>query len=285
MSNESGVIALAEEPVGFAKVRDPEEWGEYVEKLEAISLNFPQADAPVTHYFLPGLYMREVYLPAGTFAIGHAHKERCFDIILQGRGTIVMNGVLKEVQAPSVGISEPFSRKIGCIKEPMRWITVHATEETDLGKLEAELIVKSDSFLRHEAAIDATKLNRDRSSYADTLALMGVTEEQVQLVVADLSDAIDQPEDEIRSIYFFNSPIDGIGMFAARTFEIGDTICTARIVDQRTPAGRFTNHSATPNAAAVMAGGNVVYQATEKIFVGSEITLDYKQTWEATHNP
>ena len=235
--NESGVIALAEEPQGIAEVRDPKEWSAYVEKLEAISLNFPQAEAPVKHYFLPGLYMREVFLPAGTFAIGHAHKERCLDIILQGRGTIVLNGVLREVQAPSVGVSEPFARKIGCIKEPMRWVTVHATKETDLDKLDELLLQKSDSFLRHEAAISPEKLDRDRASYAETLGIMGVTEERVQIAVADLSDAIDSPDEDVSRVYFFNSPIGGIGMFAARTFEIGETICMARIGDRRTPAG------------------------------------------------
>ena len=279
----NGVITSIKEPVGIAEVRDPIEWAAYIERLEAILLNFPQVDCPVTHRFLPGIYMREVYIPAGMFAIGHAHRDRCFDIVLQGRGRVVLNGQLVDVQAPSVGISEPFSRKIGYISEPMRWITVHATQETDVEKLEEMLLQKSDSFLRHEKSLSPDKLSRDHDSYLRTLEILGVTEDQVQLAVMDLSDAVDFLEKDGAGVYFGNSPIHGMGMFATRTLKLGDTICTARVGDCRTPAGRFTNHSATPNTEAILESDTVIYRATETIYLGSEITLDYRQTRETTH--
>ena len=65
---------------------------------------------------------------------------------------------------------------------------------------------------------------------------------------------------------------------------LAELIAPARIDGKRTPAGRFTNHSKTPNAEMVLSGnGDIFLFAKQSISgckggnVGAEITVDYRQ--------
>lgn len=134
-----GLPALIDGPVTAANI----------ERVEAELLKLPQVEIPLTHRFAPGVYMREVMMPAGTFVIGHCHKTRHLNIISQGRATVMMDGDVHEIVAPCVLTSEVNVRKVLYIHEDMIWATIHPTHETDLDKLEAELITKSPSYMRH----------------------------------------------------------------------------------------------------------------------------------------
>jgi hypothetical protein len=45
-----------------------------VEALEDEIAKLPQVDCPVRHYFAPGLYAREMTIPAGVTLTGAVHK-------------------------------------------------------------------------------------------------------------------------------------------------------------------------------------------------------------------
>src|SRR5690242_10473496 len=64
-----------------------------IERLEAQLLSEPQLPAPVTHHFAPGVYMREIFMPAGAFVIGHEHRTEHLNVILTGRASVMMDGV------------------------------------------------------------------------------------------------------------------------------------------------------------------------------------------------
>lgn len=265
-----------------AEVTDPSKWNLEVERMEALWLNMSQVEMPVTHEFLPGIYRRGVRIPAGIFAIGHAHRDRCFDFVMEGCGLVVMNGVARQVEAPCVLVSEPMTRKVGIILKEFWWFTVHATTETDIEKLEAELLVKSPSFLRYEAANRKEKLEADWIDYQLALTELGTTHEAVRARTEMLEDQISLLPDEVGRVLFFNSKIEGIGMFAGQEFAAGETIVTALVGGKRTSAGRFCNHSASPNTQArCTAAGNIVFVAIQVIHLGMEITLDYRQARSA----
>jgi hypothetical protein len=110
-------------------------------------------DLPAEHFFAPGLYARSLFRPAGTFIVGHAHKHAHLAIVLHGRLRVFANGKVREV----VGPSKPFLTEAGVRKatyavEDTTLITFHPTEETDLDKLEEELIEKSPYFRQMEEA-------------------------------------------------------------------------------------------------------------------------------------
>lgn len=130
---------------------------EKIESVEAMCLKLPQIEMPLTHAFAPGVYFREIFMPAGTFVIGHAHKTEHFNVVLTGRASVLCDGNVMEIKAPFVFVSKAGVRKMLHIHEDMRWATIHPTDETDLEKLEHLLIEKSDSFTQHEKEIETLK--------------------------------------------------------------------------------------------------------------------------------
>ena len=123
---------------------------ENIEKLEGLLLLEDQRNIPLRHSFAPGVYLREVDMPKDTFVIGHKHKTRHFNIVLSGKASVLMNGVVHQIEAPSIFVSDPGVRKVLYIREDMRWATVHPTNETDIEMLELELVEKSEAFKLHD---------------------------------------------------------------------------------------------------------------------------------------
>ena len=114
-------------------------------------------DCPVTHHFGPGIYIRDIFIPAGTLAIGHAHKGPCLNELLKGEMRVVTpDGDVKTIAAPHVFVSGA-GRKVAFAITDCVFRNLHATDETDLDRLEEQLIEKSEAWLDHHLA-DAARL-------------------------------------------------------------------------------------------------------------------------------
>lgn len=129
---------------------------ERINQIEADLLPLPQVECPVTHGFSPGVYLRTIHMPAGTLVIGHKHRTKHFNVILKGSVKVLMDGKLHRLKAPLVFESEAGVRKVLYIEEDCDWATIHATDETDVAKLEEQLVEKSAAFLEYQ--IEAAKL-------------------------------------------------------------------------------------------------------------------------------
>ena len=71
-----------------------------LDQIEAMMLAAPQIDCPVQHHFGPGIYMREAFLPSGTYVMGHAHKDEHMNIMLKGKMAVIVNGEAKVIEGP-----------------------------------------------------------------------------------------------------------------------------------------------------------------------------------------
>ena len=249
--------------------------------LEAGLLNIPQVGCDVIHRFGPGLYIREVFIPAGTFAIGHRQKTRHMNIMLKGRVTIVNDdGTTTELVAPHMFVGEP-GRKCGYIHEDMVWQNIYATTETDVETLEKMFLDKSDCWEEHNK-VRLLQNNLDQKDFCVALEEFGLTEEIARTQSEDARDQIPFPFGGYK-VAVSDSPIEGKGLFATANIKPGEIIAPARIEGKRTPAGRFTNHSQNPNAKMVMTGQNIDLVASRSIggclggALGEEITIDYRQ--------
>jgi hypothetical protein len=129
-----------------------------IEQLEGELIRLPQLDLPLAHHFAPGIYYREIFMPAGAFIIGHQHKTEHFNIVLTGRASVMINGKVEMITAPCTFKSIPGVRKILFIHEDMRWATIHPTELTDVAELEELLIVKSNTYKEHANEIKKFQL-------------------------------------------------------------------------------------------------------------------------------
>jgi hypothetical protein len=116
-----------------------------LDAIEELMLSEEQVDCPVQHYFGPGIYIREVFFPAGIYVMGHAHKKPTMNILLKGKMAVMVNGEARVIEGPYIFNSEP-GRKLAYVIEDCVFQNLHATEETDLEKIEEIFIDKSDAW-------------------------------------------------------------------------------------------------------------------------------------------
>ena len=95
------------------------------------------------HHFAPGLYARELRIPAGVLLTGKIHKTEHLNILAKGRIEISNMGESKEMIAPQIFVSPPGTKRAGYAHEDCVWITIHPTEEMDMIKLEQDLVTNS----------------------------------------------------------------------------------------------------------------------------------------------
>lgn len=112
-----------------------------IERLEAAMFAMPgQIEIRTTHYFADGLYAREIRIPAGCLLTGKIHRGEHLNIVSQGEITVWTEDGMKTVRAPFTMVSKPGTKRVGLAITDTVWTTIHASRETDLAKLEAELI-------------------------------------------------------------------------------------------------------------------------------------------------
>lgn len=112
-----------------------------VDELEAAILSVPQLEIIPVHRFAAGIYAREITIPAGAIVTGKVHRTRHLNILSAGEITVWTEGEgPRRLIAPFSFVAEPGSRRVGYAHADAVWTTIHATTETDLDKLEAELI-------------------------------------------------------------------------------------------------------------------------------------------------
>ena len=111
------------------------------DKLEKAMLdNFEQVHPDVVHRFTPGMYIREILIKAGTLLTSMTHKTEHPFVISYGIIKVEdEDGTVHEYQAPYTGITTPGRRRILYAVTDTIWTTFHATEETDLDVLCADV--------------------------------------------------------------------------------------------------------------------------------------------------
>lgn len=258
-----------------------------IDGLEARMLELPQAECPVVHHFGPGIYIREVTLPAGSIAIGHAQRYNHLNIMLTGSVAILdEEGQVKTLRAPMIFEGKP-GRKVGYVIETCTWQNVYATEERDIDILEATYLDKSPTWQAFDAAAQLAAIESraaDRIDFTKLVEEAGFTTEVVRDQSENEADQIDMPFGQGGKITIRQSPIEGYGIFLSSPVEEGELLAPARLGEKRTPVGRYTNHSATPNAYFHRDDAGDIYLFASRPIsgcegggIGEEVTVDYRQ--------
>lgn len=106
----------------------------------ALMLMETTEECPVEHHFAPGMYMRTIFMRAGLTVVGKIHKHSHVNILSQGHCTVATEFGNEELVAPCRFVSEPGTKRAVYVHSDCIWTTVHLTDETDLEKIEAEII-------------------------------------------------------------------------------------------------------------------------------------------------
>lgn len=259
---------------------------ELIQESEKYLLEQEQVECPVLHHFGPGIYIREVHLKEGIFALGHKQKFEHLNVVLKGAVSFIKdNGELGIIAAPAIFTSKP-GRKFGFILQDTVWLNIYSTEETDIDKLEATFLDKSPAWEEHikkTAEYQRSLHNEDRIDFFRMLKEMGLSEKEVRRQSENKDDQIEMPDNTIPKTTVRDSFIEGKGIFLSYPVKVNEVIGYGRIYGKRTPIGRYTNHSKTPNARFIMdKDNNVLLMALKDINgcvggdQGEEITVNYR---------
>lgn len=271
---------------------------ELVDYVTRKVMALPQADAPVAHYFAPGLYIREVTFPAGIFAIGHKQRFDQFNVFLQGKIAMVgKNGKLKELKAPMVFVA-PAGQKMGYVIETATWLNIYSNpdDETDIDVLENRYLDKSGPFEERE---DIEKQKRyqqrepDRVDFSSEDSNKNGDLEKLDFFDPDTkkskkSQFVDLPPGLATVLQIRKSDIEGYGVFASWPFDAGMPIGPYRIDGQYTKLAKFLNHAKDPNSKLIeLENGDVMVMAVRFINgckggdQGEELTINYRAKVES----
>ena len=104
-------------------------------------------DLPVVHHFAPGIYARELHIPAGVMLTGKEHLTEHLNVLSQGEMSVWTEQGMVRVSAPFTCVSKPGAKRVGLAHTDCVWTTFHVTDKTDLADIEAEVIAPSHNIL------------------------------------------------------------------------------------------------------------------------------------------
>ncbi len=116
-----------------------------VERMIAEMAVGSPVEAPVQHFFAEGLYSRRITMPKGMLLTSKIHAHDHFYFVLTGSATVwTEDDGMVHISAPYAGITKAGTRRILYIHEECIWQTVHHCHETEMEKVEADLIYPHD---------------------------------------------------------------------------------------------------------------------------------------------
>jgi hypothetical protein len=143
-----------------------------IDELEAVVIQEVDSliDAPLVHKFTDGMYIREIFMPAGSLWTSKIHKTEHPYVVSYGKVAVSIDAdEWYEITAPYTGITTPGTRRVLFILEDCIWTTFHRVDGmksgyNDLSKEEIEEIVKNieDKILEpHINYITGTDINKE----------------------------------------------------------------------------------------------------------------------------
>jgi quercetin dioxygenase-like cupin family protein len=111
------------------------------------------------HRFAPGMYMRELTIPAGMLVVGKIHKHEHFLLVMSGRADVVSEFGRDTVTAGHISISPAGVKRAVLALEDTRFVTLHHNPEDieDLEIIEAQHIEPEVCLLKLASEMKARK--------------------------------------------------------------------------------------------------------------------------------
>ena len=118
---------------------------------------------PLTHKFTDGIYVREIFIPKGTYIVGKIHKHEHPNFLMRGTVEVVTEGGgLETLTGPMSIISPAGTKRALKALTDLVWITVHHNPTNTQNLEELEQIVIAPSYEAYDKFISKQRsfLNR-----------------------------------------------------------------------------------------------------------------------------
>jgi short subunit fatty acids transporter len=140
----------SEEMISKMSIKDFRERIEQIEKL-LIESNSDEVyvgnseQLPLTHSFSDGIYVREIFIKKGMFAIGKIHKFNHTFFLMKGKLLLCSEEGIKQIEAPYYGNSSAGTKRVVIALEDTIFVNVHPNPNNikEIEKLEENFVLSS----------------------------------------------------------------------------------------------------------------------------------------------
>ncbi len=115
---------------------------DFEEKLKKIPGTLGADPYPLEHSFADGLYIRKLTVPANTLTVTKIHAVNHAFFLQKGTISVLTEEGVKKFTAPYQGITLKGTKRIIYHHDEVIFSTVHSTKETDISKIEVEVIAE-----------------------------------------------------------------------------------------------------------------------------------------------
>ena len=102
-------------------------------------------EIPIEHFFMDGVYVRQMTMYKGTVVVGAIHKHLHMCFLLRGHLSVASRQGVKEYIAPCFIIAEPGEQRVLYALEDSLWFNTHKnpSNTSDVKQLEKEIVAPS----------------------------------------------------------------------------------------------------------------------------------------------
>lgn len=116
-------------------------YDDFLDKIEAEMVNIGVSEFETYHLFTPGLYVRTIHVPAGSYITSKIHKTEHPFVLSEGIITIFTEqGGEETFHSPYMGVTKEGSRRFAKTETACIFSTFHVTDKTDLEEIEKEVV-------------------------------------------------------------------------------------------------------------------------------------------------
>ena len=100
---------------------------------------------PIKHYFMDGVYVREMIMNPGMLVVGAIHKHRHMCFLLQGHLSVASDSGITDYIAPCIIVANPGERRVLYAHEYSVWYNTHKNPSNteDVYQLEKDIVATS----------------------------------------------------------------------------------------------------------------------------------------------
>lgn len=114
--------------------------------LQEAAANLPEVDCPLQHSFIDGVYVRTIFIPAGTVIVGKIHKHSHANILSKGEVVVMTEeGGREHLTGPLTMVSPAGCKRAVYAVTDATWTTIHSLppdQSQDLSKIEDWVVAK-----------------------------------------------------------------------------------------------------------------------------------------------
>ena len=120
-----------EDKVFISKVMTPKciSQASAIDKFEHAIAQLPEAVMPLNHLFTPGLYVRQIFIPAGTLLTSMTHKTEHPFIIVSGMIDVISSNERICYSAPYMGVTQAGTKRALYAHTDTVWVTFHTNPD------------------------------------------------------------------------------------------------------------------------------------------------------------